>query len=428
MTPRSCLVLLVVWLLGSAAPTGAHAAAPAPLDLAAMTLTPADLAAVGWDRLGLASGQTLSATDLADRAVWPAGAGEEQDAVYDTLLKAGWQQAYGASFATFWDPNRVDPGRQVDVEVVAYTDAAGAAQGFALVPDVFATGSITAVTGARPIGDEARLVRVAARDPQAGTPSQELVLGFRHGRLTARVLLRDWTGAEPTVATVEALATRLLTRIKQVVQTGGPGLSIQALRVAQRENATLAESYVRLDGEDIRSAYQSSVEFAAEVASYEAATDVYSSRTEMAANDSSYTLDFSTDLYLFPNTDQASAWLREAPTRLDQGVDVTAFAIEEEIVEIGDEAIAMTLVRDPDHDGIEVMNTAGVLVRSGAVVADIRLIRLYDPPSLSAVMELAAGQAACLAGDDCRQALNMPVSPNGTQVSEVEESPASAQM
>ena len=428
MTPRSCLVLLVVWLLGSAAPTGAHAAAPAPLDLAAMTLTPADLAAVGWDRLGLASGQTLSATDLADRAVWPAGAGEEQDAVYDTLLKAGWQQAYGASFATFWDPNRVDPGRQVDVEVVAYTDAAGAAQGFALVPDVFATGSITAVTGARPIGDEARLVRVAARDPQAGTPSQELVLGFRHGRLTARVLLRDWTGAEPTVATVEALATRLLTRIKQVVQTGGPGLSIQALRVSQRENATLAESYVRLDGEDIRSAYQSSVEFAAEVASYEAATDVYSSRTEMAANDSSYTLDFSTDLYLFPNTDQASAWLREAPTRLDQGVDVTAFAIEEEIVEIGDEAIAMTLVRDPDHDGIEVMNTAGVLVRSGAVVADIRLIRLYDPPSLSAVMELAAGQAACLAGDDCRQALNMPVSPNGTQVSEVEESPASAQM
>ena len=99
MTPRSCLVLLVVWLLGSAAPTAAHAAAPAPLDLAAMTLTPADLAAVGWDGLGLASGQTLSATDLADRAVWPAGAGEEQDAVYDALLKAGCQQAYGASFS-----------------------------------------------------------------------------------------------------------------------------------------------------------------------------------------------------------------------------------------------------------------------------------------------------------------------------------------
>src|SRR5215217_8138301 len=153
MNLRCCLVLLLVWLFGSAAPTAAHTA---PLDLAAMTLTPTDLVAAGWDGLGLASGQTLSATDLADRAVWPAGAGEEQDAVYDTLLKAGWQQAYGASFATLWDPNRVDPGRQVDVEVVAYTDAAGAAQGFALVPDVFATGSITAVTGARPIGDEAR--------------------------------------------------------------------------------------------------------------------------------------------------------------------------------------------------------------------------------------------------------------------------------
>ena len=81
MIPRCFLILWFVWLLSSAAPTAARSESPAPVDLAAMTLTPADLAAVGWTDLGLTSGQTLSVTDLADRAVWPAGAGEEQDAV-----------------------------------------------------------------------------------------------------------------------------------------------------------------------------------------------------------------------------------------------------------------------------------------------------------------------------------------------------------
>ena len=73
-----------------------------------------------------------------------------------------------------------------------------------MVPDVFPTGPITPVTGERGIGDASRLVRVNARDAQAGTPSQELALGFRHDDLTARILLRDWTGAQPDVATIEA--------------------------------------------------------------------------------------------------------------------------------------------------------------------------------------------------------------------------------
>jgi hypothetical protein len=92
MIPRCLLILSFIWLLSSAATTTARSESPAPADLAAMTLTPADLTAVGWAGLGLTSGQTRSVTDLADRAVWPAGAGEEQAAVQDALLSAGWQQ------------------------------------------------------------------------------------------------------------------------------------------------------------------------------------------------------------------------------------------------------------------------------------------------------------------------------------------------
>jgi len=184
-------MLVFASLISGTAPATPISGSPAPVDLAAMTLTPADLEAAGLAGLGLTSGQSLAVTDLADRAVWPAGEGEEQDAVRDALDAAGWQQGYGATLASLRDPNRSDPGQQVEVEVAAYADAAGAAQGFALVPDVYETGPVTAVPGTRQVGDESRLTRVAARDPQAGTPSHELALGFRQGRLTARVLIRD---------------------------------------------------------------------------------------------------------------------------------------------------------------------------------------------------------------------------------------------
>ena len=400
MVPRCWLILSLIWLFSGAATTTARSESP-PVDLAAMTLTPADLAAVGWTDLGLTSGQTLSVTELADRAVWPAGEGEKQDAVQDALLGAGWQQGYGATLDSLWDPNRTDPGRQVEVEVVAYVDAPGAAHGFALVPDVYATGPVTAVPATRPIGDDSRLTRVAARDPQAGTPSHELALGFLQGRFTARVLLRDWTGEEPAVAAVEALAARLSAHIERVLHDGGPRLSTQVLTVERRANAVHSETYVRLDGEDIRSTYETPVEFAARAASYGEASDVFTSSTEIAATDSSYTLGFSADLFRFPEEDQAAAWLREAPTRLGQETDVTAVAIKDGIAAFDDEAIAVTLTRDYDHDGMEIYHTSAVLFRSGTVVADIRLTRVNDPPSMSGTKELAAAQAACLATNSC---------------------------
>jgi hypothetical protein len=402
MTPRSCLVLLLIFLFATAAPTAAQEVSPPSLDLAAMRLGPDDLATVGWDGLGLASGQMLSVTDLADRAVWPAGAGEERDAIQDALVAAGWQQGYGVSFATFWDPNRTDLGRQLEMEIVAYADAAGATEGFVLVPDVFATGPVEAVSGTHRIGDEARVTRVAARDPQAGTPSRELALGFRHGRFTGRVLLRDWTESEPEVATVEALATRLLTRIDQVTRDGGPRLSVRTLRVEPREWAVPAAYYARLDGEDIRLTYELPAEVAARVASYGEASDVLTSSTEIAANDSGDSLGFDANLYRFPDRERAAAWLRETPALLAHGTDVTAFASEDGVTGIGDEAIAVTLARDFNHDGLEISHTSAVLFRSGAIVAVIQLTRVHDPPSLAATKELALAQAACLAGDDCR--------------------------
>jgi hypothetical protein len=230
MTSRRCLTTLFLLLLLPLSPSLAPAAAqtvsePDALELAAMCLTASDFAAAGWADLELVWDWNPTAADLADRAVWPAGAGDERDAVQTSLLAAGWQHAYTASFAVPSDAEVAIPGRQAEVELVAYADTAGATAGFALVPDAYPTGPIEPVTGARTIGDESRLVRVEARDPQAGTPNHELILGFRTGRFTARILLRDWGDEWPQVATIENLGSRLLARIAaSAIEQTSPGV------------------------------------------------------------------------------------------------------------------------------------------------------------------------------------------------------------
>jgi hypothetical protein len=401
MAPLCCVASLLALLLTATPVISPQTASDAPLDVAAMTLLPADLAAVGWDDLGIVAGQSLGAENLADRAVWPQGAGPEQDAVRDALLAAGWRQGYAASFATFWDPNRSDPGRQLELEVIAYADEAGAARGFALVPDAYPTGPITAIPGTHRVGEESRAARVAARDPQAGTPAQELVFGFRHGRLTARFLLRDWSGEEPAVAAAEALAIRLQARIERVLKGDGPGLSLLAVRPEPREGAFQSEYYARLDGQDVRSTYESPDEFADRVAAYGAATDVFTWTTEIAASDRDDPIRFDADLYRFPNPAQASDWWRAGAARMGQEDDVAGFAIDDQLAGIGDEALGVTVARDPGGDGLEVAHMVAVNFRVGAVVAAIRLTRSNDPPPLAAATEIAAAQAACLATTDC---------------------------
>ena len=88
----------------------------------------------------------------------------------------------------------------------------------------------------------------------------------------------------------------------------------------------------------------------------------------------------------------------------------------------------MTLARDYNRDGMEISYTSAVLFRRGAVVADIRLTRVIDPPSLVMAKELAAVQAACLAGDDCRDARQAPDSLNSVQTSEAAATSTSAQI
>src|SRR5215212_7591139 len=93
---RVVAMLLACGILASPHSWSEPAAAathPSPLDLAAMILTPADLARAGLEDYGGSSGRMLTIDDLAARVVWPEGDGERLVAARDALLAEGWSQA-----------------------------------------------------------------------------------------------------------------------------------------------------------------------------------------------------------------------------------------------------------------------------------------------------------------------------------------------
>lgn len=424
--PRALVLLLAVvaLIVPTWRPLPTTAATPVqnlPLDLAAMVLTSTDLAGAGQDGYGWSAGRILSVDNLADRVAWPEGQGETFALTRDTLLYgAAWRQGYEVVLTTIRDFDNPGPIRDVEIELDAYADPTGAATGFALVPDAYATGEMTPIEGTVTIGDESRITQIDAHDPGAGTPSPELAIGFRLGHLTARVLIRDQGDRPPTVAEVEALARALDTKIQRSLAEEPPALGLHALRVTPKDDMTVAQDgYLRLNGHDTRSAFESTDELATRTSTYGESIDVFTSSTEVAAADSTYSLSVKTTLYRFATTDQASAWLQEAPDRLKRQSDVTKFTVMPHLAKLGDDAAAITITQNQGGDYPEIWQSAIVFVRVGATVAEVRLERVFDAPSVAAAFELAEQQAECLGAQVCLDPLAVSISASG----ELDESP-----
>ena len=365
------LVPLLFVLLPRSASTAAQQNAPSgSIDLAAMVLTPTDLAAVGWDGLGLQAGQTLAVSDLAARAVWPTGTGAKQDAMRNDLLAAGWQQGYTVTLATLWDPHRSDLGRQVEIELEAYADAAGAAQGWARVPDVFPTGTITPVTGEREIGEALAPGAGGGTRSPGGNPQPGTGPWLSSTRTsTAHILVRDWSDGQPRRGDGEAVAERLLARVEQVLRDGGPGLSLHALRLEPREHAAQTAAYRRTGWRrcavDLRVANGVRGPRRALWDSHRRLHQRHGDRGGGRRDP----LEVDVDLLRFPTPTRAAAWLGAAATRFGAGEDGIALAVEDRVAGIGDEAVVVTEDRDPGRTASRSSHTSGVLLRVGAVVA-----------------------------------------------------------
>lgn len=138
--------------------------------------------------------------------------------------------------------------------VTKYAKGEEAARAFAVVEDERGDPHARDVPGTRLFGDQSELTHYCEIDLD-GTPYRELNLTFRVRNLVADLSVCDFTGAEPEVATAEALAEALRAKVEQT-QAGwvpGRGPSWRLLRWCRIPSASTSTRRERKEGPANRS-------------------------------------------------------------------------------------------------------------------------------------------------------------------------------
>ena len=394
------------------------------LDLAAMALTPSDLAAEGMGGYAVGFAATLSPAELAEGRARALGRSVRE--VRAAFGADGLRRAYDAVLEAAAGPAGPAAGpAQIEVFLEEYPDADRAAAALArnqsFVDDLVRgarTGIYTDVrmeSGTRTVGPESRLIRyrgeAAPGQPRAGMAFAALELDFRVGPLIAGVALTDYSGAEPAVAVVEPLAARFRDRIDRVLAGGGPGLSTRVLRLAGSGVGTYADGYFLLGGEAVPFFGEPAAALAARTAQYAAAnqTDWYVLQQAIPAGDGATAV-----VYLYNSfldgfaSDAAAAAAMEEWSRRGSGPGAEDLAVRTDAPDLGDGSAAVTFTNPTLLPG-QRFRVARVHVRVGATVATIDLAQAgEDDPPREVVDALATAQAACLAGAGCPDPIPVP--------------------
>ena len=389
----------------------ADRATEAPLDLAALALTPDDLEAIGLAGFGLGGASYYASPhDYAPRVAGELG--RDPAEVGDALAGFGWRRRYTVTLDRPLAPGTDDNERGVTSSLTEFATAEGAAAGFAFLeaevaPRPGGRAAPRDLPLARPFGDQAELTRLDGAE--SGQRFQGLELTFRVGNLHGRVTLHEYAGQEPDRATVDMLAEGLLTKLRGAPSLPAPGLSNVALRLRLGGAvATGGDFYLRLDGRTFPRFNEPAAVLAARAAAYAGAADVYraSARIQVGDEASDDDVRYATVLYRFANAEAASGWLRGAAEHLAQTPEVGGgrplpYLDVEPVAEapnVGEEAVALAygLAR-----GEVTLRGHAVLIRVGAVVAQVQMAAVPGAP-LAAVAALTRDQVACLeAGGLC---------------------------
>ena len=175
--------------------------------------------------------------------------GLDAQAVRAGLAEAGFQRRYQRQLGLPARPG-APPSRLhtfVAPYIAEYSSKEGAAAGFALLESEAYDMGMKDVPGTRVIGDRSEITRFR-RSMDNGELYRELDLTFQVDNLVAGVTLGESGGRDPDPATVEALAERLLEKVRLGQTGGGPGLSNMALRIGGPDIETRSDEYGRLAG------------------------------------------------------------------------------------------------------------------------------------------------------------------------------------
>jgi hypothetical protein len=251
-------LLLCATLLGAPAHAQEATFAPATpgFDLAAMTLTPSELAALGLPGFGLANLSSLRNAET-DAIVQSDGDALQAARRLSENDANGFRARYVGSLLRPAIPlETVSPGRlaseiRVSTSVTEFTSSEGAAAAFAFNEGELDDAPGEDVRGTRVFGDESELTRSTGTEGTTGRPLQRLELAFRLDSTIGEVNIVNYENIEPEIETAERLGAALLAKVELGRANADPGLSTRVLRLSPMatwiENARVRDFYTRRD-------------------------------------------------------------------------------------------------------------------------------------------------------------------------------------
>ena len=235
------------------------------------------------------------------------------------------------------------------------------------------------VSGTRVIGDRSEVTRFR-RSGENGELYRALDLTFQVDNLVAGVTVGEFDGREPDLATVEALAERLLAKVRLGQAGGGPGLSDLALRLDGPQVETRGDEYGRIDGQTFLNYGETPDEFADRADRYGDAIDVYGVGQTIPRGGAARTDDtrYFVSLYQFAGEQDAATWLEGGVDRTRQSPNVIAADPVAGAATIGDTSETLAIATERGGAG----TARGYLIetRVGAQTAQVQLLGIPDVP------------------------------------------------
>ncbi|MEA2525058.1 MAG: hypothetical protein QOF73_2285 [Thermomicrobiales bacterium] len=398
-----CLLLALIALVPAAMTARAQDASPAsgaaPLDLAAMALTPDDLADLGLADFLIADGRTQSLEDrVAQQA---ADDGDDPDEVRRSLSELGWTRGYRSRLVHPLTSDSEDFDALVSSGVIQFDDSDGARSGWGLISQLdFISGEATPTAGSQTIGDRSQLLDLGEVTLD-GTTHPGLRLIFQHGALVGDIIVYAAPGQPLATADIEALAERQIERMDEVLADGGPQLSFKILRWGGLGLSDPdVDNYLKFDGTHYVGLGDTEQDIATATATYADATDYY--RYEAALTE---TLFQTTSVAQFPTADVAVDWVDGAEARTAK--NLPAEATLERVTDVpsfGDESVVLK-VTSPIEEG-EATGYA-VFASMGDQAISFGLIALGDLDAAD-FTAMATDQLACFEAGSCTESMPLP--------------------
>ena len=227
------------------------------LDLAALTIRPSDMQAIGVTGFGLANWSSLrdAPTDAALQAPGDEAEMARRLAIY---RQTGYRFRYVGSLLRPKIPLvRLPSGllaayQRIDSSITEFATAEGAAQSFAILgggPDHVEGRE---VPDAREFGDDSVVTRMRGRDGETGERFNQVELSFRRDNLVAEIAVTNFNGSDVDLAFVEQLGDLLVSKMDHAQTAHGPQLSSRVLRVEPFDywirRGRHRDFYLRLNG------------------------------------------------------------------------------------------------------------------------------------------------------------------------------------